>query len=104
MLFLRKTDETTWKPPFLREPPSPFNQPPISEQFFLTPFLPNFQKRDSHPNIRSGEDGGEETMFTCIRIKLSCSFYPRSPIKSKTGGKILFLKHVKTSFYHQFSV
>ena len=36
-------------------------------------------------------------MFTCIRIKLSCTFYPRSPIKSKIDGKILFQKHVKTS-------
>ena len=76
-----KTDETTWKLPFLTEPP--------------------FQKRDTHPNIRWG--GGEETMFTCIRIKL-CNFYPRSPIKSKIVGKILFQKHVKTSCYHQFSI
>ena len=37
MLFLRKTDEITWKPPFLREPP-------ISGQFFLDPpFCPIFK-------------------------------------------------------------
>ena len=33
-----KTDETTWKLPFLTEPP--------------------FQKRDTHPNIRWGGGGG----------------------------------------------
>ena len=37
-------------------------------------------------------------MLTCKRIKLSCTFYPRSPIKSKIGGKILFQKYVKTNF------
>ena len=31
-------------------------------------------------------------MFTCIKMKLSCTFYPRGPIKSKIGGKILFSK------------
>ena len=38
--------------------------------------------------------------FTCIRLKLSCTIYPRTPIKSKIGGKILSQKHAKTSFYH----
>ena len=37
-------------------------------------------------------------MFACIRITLSCTFYSWTPIKSKIGGKILFQKHVKTSF------
>ena len=74
MLFLRKTDETTWKPPFLREPPSPFNQPLISEQFFLTPFLPNFQKRDSHPNIRSGEEGGGGNYVYLYKDKVIMQF------------------------------
>ena len=39
ILFLRKTDETIWKPPFLREPPPPPPPPPLQ----LTPlFLSNF--------------------------------------------------------------
>ena len=42
--------------------------------------------------------------FTCIRMKLSCTFYPRTPIKSKIGGKILSQKHAKTNFYQQFSI
>ena len=37
-------------------------------------------------------------MFACIRITLSCTFCSCTPIKSKTGGKTLFQKHVKTSF------
>ena len=37
-------------------------------------------------------------MFACITIKLSCTFYSHTPIKSKIGGKILFQKHVKISF------
>ena len=37
-------------------------------------------------------------MFACMRINVSCTFYSRTPIKSKSGGKILFKKHVKTSF------
>ena len=43
-------------------------------------------------------------MFTCIRIKLSCTFYPRSPIKSTIDGKILFQKHVKTSLSLVFNL
>ena len=35
-------------------------------------------------------------------MKLSCTFYPSTPIKSRIGSKTLFKKHVKTSFYHQF--
>ena len=37
-------------------------------------------------------------MFACIRINVSCTFYSHTPIKSKSGWKILFRKHVKTSF------
>ena len=47
MLFLTKTDETIWKPPFLRKPP-------ISEQFFNAPPLPKFQKRETPPPITLG--------------------------------------------------
>ena len=35
-------------------------------------------------------------------MKLSCTFYPRTPIKSKVDSKILCQKPVKTSFYRQF--
>ena len=57
MLFLRKTDETIWKPPFIREPPLSTN-PPISEQIFHDPPLcPNFKSKKS-PLIL----GREETM------------------------------------------
>ena len=46
MLFLRKTDETTWKPSFLREPS-------ISEQFFCEPsFCPIFKNKI--PNLILG--------------------------------------------------
>ena len=31
-------------------------------------------------------------------------FLSRTPIESKIGGKILSQKHVKTSFYRQFSI
>ena len=31
-------------------------------------------------------------------MKLSCTFYLRTPIKSKIGSKILYKKHLKTSF------
>ena len=37
-------------------------------------------------------------------MKLSCTFYHSTPIKSKSGGKRLSQKHVKASFYCQFSV
>ena len=37
--------------------------------------------------------------FTSIRLNLSCTIHPRTPIKGKIGGKILFQKHVKTSCY-----
>ena len=38
MLFLRRTDETIWKPPS--------TNPPISEQFFHDhPLCPNFKKK-----------------------------------------------------------
>ena len=30
--------------------------------------------------------------------------YPRTPIKSKIGGKIYPQEHVKTNFYCQFSI
>ena len=30
--------------------------------------------------------------FTCIMMKLSCTFYPYTPIKTKIGGKILSQK------------
>ena len=38
MLFVRKTDETIWKLPFLREPALSTN-PPISEYFFHDPLF-----------------------------------------------------------------
>ena len=93
---------------FLRELP-PFNQPPISEQFFLDPPLcPIFKNEIFLPlNFRGGGGGGgggAENIFTCIRIKLSCTFYLRTLVKIKIGGKILFQKSVKTSFYRQFSI
>ena len=56
MLFLRKTDETMCKPPFLRLSPLSTN-PCISEQFFHDPPLSNFQKRDIAPLILGG--GGD---------------------------------------------
>ena len=43
-------------------------------------------------------------LFTCIRMKLSYTFYSRTPFKSKIGSKILFKEHLKASFYHQFSI
>ena len=43
MLFLRKTDETVWKPPFLREPPFQLT-PLFLSNFFMTPSLSKFQK------------------------------------------------------------
>ena len=49
MLFLRKSDETIWKPPFLREPPLSTNRL-ISEQFFSwPPSLSKFQKQEPPP-------------------------------------------------------
>ena len=77
--------------PLSKRATAPLSTNPIFlRNFFLTPFLSNFQKRDTHSNISTR--GEEETMFTCIRIKLSCTFYRCSPIKSKIGGKILFPK------------
>ena len=58
MLFLRKTDETIWKPPSFYDDPLSTN-PPISEQFFHDPPLSKFQKQEPPPNFR-----GEETMKT----------------------------------------
>ena len=42
--------------------------------------------------------------FTCIRMKLPCTFYPRTPIKSKIGGKKLFkvLKFYKRPFHKTY--
>ena len=54
MLFWRKTDETIWKPLFLRETPLSTN-PPISEQFFHVPtFCPNFRNKKSPLILGSG--------------------------------------------------
>ena len=40
---VRKTDVAIWEPPILREP-SPFNYPPIYDQFFhKPPCCPNFK-------------------------------------------------------------
>ena len=38
-------------------------------------------------------------IFTCMRLNLSYTIHPRTPIKSKIGGKILSQYYVKTSFY-----
>ena len=55
MLFLRKTDETIWKAPFLKEPPL------ISEQIFHAPPLcPNFKNEIPPPPLILG--GGGESM------------------------------------------
>ena len=56
MLFLRKTDETIWKTSLAKGIP-PFNQPPISEHFFLTPFFVQFSKTryPLSPNILGKE-------------------------------------------------
>ena len=43
------------------------------------------------------------TWLTRIRLKLSYTIYPLTPIKSKIVAKILS-EHVKTSFDHQFSI
>ena len=61
MLFLRKTDETVWNPPFLREPPPLSTNPPISEQFFHDPpSLWTFPKTRNPPPLILG---GEETLI-----------------------------------------
>ena len=71
MLFLRKTDETIWKPPFIREPPLSTN-PPISEQIFHDPPLcPNFKNKNPPPRSPNFK-GGEETM---IVLKLRSILY-----------------------------
>ena len=65
MLFSRKTDETIWKPPFLRSSSLSTN-PPISEQFFHDPPLcRNFKNKSPAPppNFR-----GEETMYIYVYI------------------------------------
>ena len=52
-----KTDETTWKPPSLYEDPPPFNQPPISQQFFHDhPSLSKFQKQETPLNFKGDYD------------------------------------------------
>ena len=54
MLLLRKTNETIWKPPFLREFRLSTNSP-ISEQFFHDPPLcPNFKSKQ----FQKGGGGG----------------------------------------------
>ena len=49
-------------PLFLRGPP-PSTNPPISEQFFMTPLFAQISKTRNPPNFR----GGEETMMTDSR-------------------------------------
>ena len=43
-------------------------------------------------------------MIYLQRLNLSCTIDPRTPIKSKIGGKILSQKHVKTTFYRHILV
>ena len=85
-------------PPPLSKRTFPFStNPQFLSSFFLTSLFVQFSKtRYPTPFLILG---GEETMFACIRINVSCTFYSHTPIKSKSGGKILFQKHVKTSFF-----
>ena len=43
-------------------------------------------------------------LFTCIRLNFSGTIHSRTTIESKTGGKILPQKHVKTSFHHHIII
>ena len=43
-------------------------------------------------------------MIYLYKAEISCTIQPRTPIKSKIGGKILSEKHVKASFYGYFLV
>ena len=63
MLFVRKTDvKQLGNTLFPREPPLSTN-PPISEQYFLTPpSLSKFQKRETPPNFRGGGGGNYVTL------------------------------------------
>ena len=62
MLFLRKTDETIWNPPFLRLPRPLLTNPPISEQIFHDPLFVQISKtRYPLPPLLLGR---EETMKT----------------------------------------
>ena len=40
-------------------------------------------------------------MFTCIRIKLSCTFYPRSPIKKQNCWENTFSKTCQNKLLSQ---
>ena len=63
MLFLRKTDETIWKPPFLRDPPFQLT-PYFWAIFSWPPSLSKFQKQE--PPSRNFS-GGEENDHTYKR-------------------------------------
>ena len=46
-----------------------------------------------------------DVIMICLYMgELSCTIQPCTNIKSKTGGKILSQKHVKTSFYRYYLV
>ena len=44
--------------------------PLFVSNFFLTPFLSNFQKRDTHPNIRRGKERPKNECEALIAFKL----------------------------------
>ena len=41
-------------------------------------------------------------LSTCTRLKLSGTIFPRTPMKSKIGGKILSQKHVNKALIANF--
>ena len=69
MLFLRKSDQTIWKPsPLLREPPPLSTIPPISEQFFHDPTIyPNF--KNENPPLILGRGGNYVPMLKYLENK-----------------------------------
>ena len=68
MLFLRKSDQTIWKPsPLLREPPLS-TIPPISEQIFHdSPLYPNF--KNENPPLILGRGGNYVPMLKYLENK-----------------------------------
>ena len=68
-----KTDETTWKPPLLREPHPLSTNTPIPEQFFHDPPLcPNLKDKNPPPLILGG--GGNYDIYVYnIHVYIICA-------------------------------
>ena len=82
MLFGMKTDETIWKPPFLREPLLSTN-PPFSEQFFMTSKAPIQEMIPKNPeksktDISTCVSPTEQHWKKIVEIPQNCDFFNMS--------------------------